>query len=234
MALAATCTPKSKSQALHQCQTCAIILNAPAVQVTKCCRTLGGADFHSHHSLWLKILKLESEWCCDPWSPWGSAQLRSFQHRIIVSSSQDVRILQLDLRGLPYAIPQKSFRWRWQHEHMKHILERFKLSGAQVQYCPVFALGNQKTSCIQLCSWGRLINSQQPAAKFVPRMTWVVYRALYVDGEASLKARCTSSQVSQFLMHFDTAAGSSIDQTNWKITATTIDTGIKWPDLHVW
>ena len=68
---------------------------------------------------------------------------------------------------------------------MKHILERFKLSGAQ-------------------------------------------------DGEASLKARCTSSQVSQFLMHFDTAAGSSIDQTNWKTTATTIDTGIKWPDLHVW
>lgn len=54
--------PKSKSQALHQCQTCAIIFNAPAVQVTSSDKVLqnfrwGWFSFPSLW-LWLKILKL--------------------------------------------------------------------------------------------------------------------------------------------------------------------------------
>ena len=129
-----TAEPRNFEWLLH-----AIMLNAPAIQTTKCYKTLGGADFRS---LWLKNLKLESEcFCWDPWSPWGSAittaasKFSASRHCFIFPGCQ-LYALKLDHRGLPYASirhPSKTSQTVTtgeKHWKSNHSLERIELSGA--------------------------------------------------------------------------------------------------------
>ena len=151
----------------------------------------------------------------DPWSPWGSAITTAASKfsasRFMVPGCRENWISQ-----------HKMTAWRYE-KHWRATVWTDWNSGAVLSgIC----------SGIQLCSWGRLINSQQPAAKFVP---WHESSCV-VGGWWSISESSVHSAFSNFdcilTLHLNQASITVTTPEPQRVTMTSSDQICI--DLHVW